>query len=222
MDFYELLGVAKNASAGDIKTAYMRLARERHPDRFRDNVEKERAQEFFKELTEAFNTLSNEKSRRSYDESLAKPVATTPAELGARSFADGQRLYQQGAVIESIEQFRAALYHLPEDARVHAALGRALLRTKEGARDGVAALEKAVQLQPRQAEWHAEIAAALLAQGMKLRARKYAEKALELAPNLPEARRAATDAGLFDPPPEKPPSNEAAGGGLFSRLRKKS
>ena len=60
-------GVARNATAADIRKAYVRLARERHPDRFTDPAEKKQAEEAFTELTAAFNALSNERSRREYD-----------------------------------------------------------------------------------------------------------------------------------------------------------
>jgi curved DNA-binding protein CbpA len=217
-DFYAILSVPPGASADEIKKAYLRLARERHPDRFQDAVEKERAQEFFKELTEAFNTLGNERSRKEYDTQLAKPQPASPAESAEAARAEGARLLEQGAVLEAIERFRIALYHAADDPRTNALLGRALLRTKEGAREGVMALEKAIAADPRP-EWHAEIASALLSQGLKLRARKYAEAALKIAPRHPEVRRVAAETGVFDVPPAPPPP--ADGGGLLGRLRRK-
>src|SRR5436190_17297726 len=77
-NYYEILGVSKTASVAEVRQAYARLARERHPDRFSDPVEQARASEFFKDLTAAFNTLSNDKGRREYDESLARPRAAPP------------------------------------------------------------------------------------------------------------------------------------------------
>jgi molecular chaperone DnaJ len=62
-DFYEVLGVGKDASADDIKKAYRRLARQYHPD-----VNKEaNAEEKFKEAKEAYDVLSDDQKRAQYD-----------------------------------------------------------------------------------------------------------------------------------------------------------
>jgi molecular chaperone DnaJ len=64
-DYYKALGVAKNASQADIKKAYRKLARELHPDANPDNA---KAEERFKEVSEAYDVLSNETRRKEYDE----------------------------------------------------------------------------------------------------------------------------------------------------------
>ncbi len=63
-DFYELLGVSREASAEDIRKAYRRLAREYHPD---VNGGDETATERFKEINRAYEVLSNEDKRQRYD-----------------------------------------------------------------------------------------------------------------------------------------------------------
>ena len=65
-DYYEVLGVKKDASQDEIKKAYRKLAREHHPDVSKD--EKEVAEEKFKEVSEAYEVLSNEDTRHRYDQ----------------------------------------------------------------------------------------------------------------------------------------------------------
>lgn len=64
-DFYKVLGVSKDASADEIKKAYRTLARTHHPDKNPDNAA---AEARFKEVSEAYDVLSDPKSRAEYDE----------------------------------------------------------------------------------------------------------------------------------------------------------
>lgn len=63
-DYYEVLGVDKNASIADIKKTYRQLAKKYHPDR---NPDDKKAEEKFKEINEAFEVLGNEEKRKKYD-----------------------------------------------------------------------------------------------------------------------------------------------------------
>jgi curved DNA-binding protein len=64
-DLYDILGVSRSASAEEIKKAYRRLAKQYHPD---VNPGNKPAEEKFKEVTAAFEVLSDEKRRKLYDE----------------------------------------------------------------------------------------------------------------------------------------------------------
>lgn len=63
-DFYEVLGVSRNATPEEIKKAYRQMARKHHPDVARDD---ENAAEKFKEINDAYEILSDEQKRAAYD-----------------------------------------------------------------------------------------------------------------------------------------------------------
>ena len=65
-DYYETLGVGKNATDEELKKAYRKLAKQYHPDA---NVEnKKQAEEKFKEVSEAYEILSDKQKRQMYDQ----------------------------------------------------------------------------------------------------------------------------------------------------------
>lgn len=64
-DFYDVLGVSRQADQAEIKSAYRKLAIKYHPDKNPDNKE---AEEKFKEAAEAYETLSNPEKRQRYDQ----------------------------------------------------------------------------------------------------------------------------------------------------------
>jgi molecular chaperone DnaJ len=66
-DYYETLGVDRNASDEDLKKAYRKLARQYHPDLHAGDQQKKTAEEKFKEVNEAYEVLSDQDKRRRYD-----------------------------------------------------------------------------------------------------------------------------------------------------------
>ncbi|WP_019632054.1 molecular chaperone DnaJ [Actinomadura atramentaria] len=92
-DYYKVLGVAKTASQDEIKKAYRKLARQYHPDANRNDSD---AEEKFKEVSEAYDVLSDEKRRKEYDAVRAMPGGMRGGQQGGFGFDFGDLFGQQG------------------------------------------------------------------------------------------------------------------------------
>ena len=87
-DYYEVLGVNRDASEEDIKKSYRKLAMKWHPDRNPDNP---KAEDHFKEAKEAYEILSDSQKRAAYDQfghAGVDPAAAAGAGAGFGNFAD--------------------------------------------------------------------------------------------------------------------------------------
>jgi curved DNA-binding protein CbpA len=213
-DYYEVLGVPRSATASDVRKAYARIARDRHPDRFSDPAEKERAQEFFKEATAAFNTLSNERSRRDYDAELAKPKLTTPEEQAAAAVAEAQEVLKAGNLGGAIDRVRQAVYLQPQETKYRLGLARLLAKHPQTAREGIQVLEELTRQDPRNAAAFFDLALAYQAQGLALRARKAAEAAVAIDPGNHALQTLLASLRPTDPEP-------GGGSGLGGFLKRK-
>ncbi len=83
-DYYALLKIRRDATQEEVKRAYRRLARELHPDVNPDPETQER----FKEITQAYEVLSDTEKRRMYDMGV-DPFAPTGTGAGAGPFGGG-------------------------------------------------------------------------------------------------------------------------------------
>src|SRR6478609_11911603 len=94
-DYYGTLGVKKAATAEDIRKAFRKLARKYHPD---VNPNDKKAEEKFKEISEANDILSDDKKRKVYDQLgfYSDQIAPAQAEAAARA-GHGRRRNGTGA-----------------------------------------------------------------------------------------------------------------------------
>ncbi|GAA2083675.1 molecular chaperone DnaJ [Kitasatospora saccharophila] len=94
-DYYKVLGVPKDATAAEIKKTYRKLAREFHPDANKGDA---KAEERFKDISEAYDVLSDEKRRKEYDEarSLFAGGGFRPGGAGAAGGFDFGDLFNGG------------------------------------------------------------------------------------------------------------------------------
>ena len=74
-DYYEILGIDRSADASTIKKAYRKLAKKYHPDSNPNNAE---AAEKFKDVTEAYEILSDPEKKKLYDQYYSETVNSLP------------------------------------------------------------------------------------------------------------------------------------------------
>jgi len=192
LDHYEILGLAPDARDSAVKKAYFGLAKRLHPDAVSraglESLHRE-ANEVFAHIAQAYQTLSNPKRRKAYDESRS---STGPA-ADVNRIAQAETLYRKGEVMLRVGNFAGALDFLrpcveiwPEEADYQGGLGWALYKKPKpdvaGAREH---LEKANALKR-------DDPVLLFRLGMVLRKQGESERAQELldrAKSLEKAKR---------------------------------
>jgi molecular chaperone DnaJ len=97
-DYYQVLGVPKNASASEIRKAYRKLAQKNHPDA---NPGDKEAEERFKEISAAYDVLGDDEKRKSYDR--VRDMATSGfGGFPGGGFPGGQRVRVEGFGVEDL------------------------------------------------------------------------------------------------------------------------
>src|SRR5919112_4686908 len=90
-DFYDTLGVSRDVSADDMQRAYRKLARTYHPDVNKDPGAEER----FKDISEAYDVLSDPDHRRRYD-AFGPEFRQVPPDVDPRTWAQAQARARAG------------------------------------------------------------------------------------------------------------------------------
>jgi curved DNA-binding protein CbpA len=186
LDLYQVLGVSSSAQADDIRRAYYALAQRFHPDRFRNEQSKPRAEKVFGRITEAYATLSNPESRRRYEEEEAgraparadsRPADTS--DLARQNFRTGREHLDHGHLAEALGFLLNACQQDPTRAEYFELLGITQSRNPRMRKDAEASLLKAIALDPASASAHAHLGALYERTGAVDRAREMYRKALE-------------------------------------------
>ncbi|MCI5065886.1 DnaJ domain-containing protein [bacterium] len=109
-NYYEILGIEKDASTEQIREAYREIARVYHPDsNFYDEILDEalppEAMDKFKEITSAYNTLVNEEKRKLYDETLPPELTTWESGEESVSHSDWVKKKVRSSGVYAMGQF---------------------------------------------------------------------------------------------------------------------
>jgi curved DNA-binding protein CbpA len=214
-DYYNLLGVTTKADMPQIKTAYYKLARKFHPDRYyglEDPIIKEKIDIIFSTINVAYETLKNSKSRHQYDSSPLHDrrinVSTSPTETFQASpesvakvaedyYQRAQKAYSSRNFFEAVQFLRSATQISPTVAKYWRQLGIALSKNDQWRKEAEDSFQRAVDLEPQNPENHLYLAFLYRNSDLKLRAKRCFLKVLELDPKNEVARAqvAEIDAG---------------------------
>jgi DnaJ-class molecular chaperone len=192
VDYYAMLGVARDASEVEIRERFRTLAREAHPDRFPAEKRAE-AEAKFQELAEAVNLLTHAERRKAYDfeRSMAPvgPVLTEEDAVIQNYLTQGIAAFQEKQFAEAAGNFHLAVTRNPKDARAQHYLGLAAARSGD-VRTAVRAMEAAMALEPQNVRVLKDAGAVFRQAGLLMKAEKAFSEAIRWDPSAADARRA--------------------------------
>jgi len=239
---FEVLGIPRASGEAEVKEAYFRLARRFHPDAhhaaslgdLRDKLE-----QVFIHLGEAYEVLRDPKRRAEYEERLGRSqprprepaaAATAPeagppapppdpedeARLAEEAIRRAERLYEKGQYFDAIQLLQPAIEaakpKMKQRGRI--ALARCYLTKSKLGKDAEETLLAVTKEDPQNVDAHALLAGLYRDRGLRTRATAMYRRVLELNPEHEEAAQFLAGAAPSPPPPEE-------GGGLLGRLFRK-
>ncbi len=187
MNYYDILGVSRNATTEEITAAFKKLVRDLHPDRYNSEEEKREAEKKFKEVTQAFNVLKDPVKRREYDKQLQESSSGgSKSESTVNSndlFKKGLVFYRKGDYENAESFFQGAINRgmSTADAYFHLALSQMHLPRRN--KKVVENLENAISLDPLNAKYRLALADFYLEKGVKTKAIHHYKRVLKLEPN---------------------------------------
>jgi curved DNA-binding protein CbpA len=209
MNPYQLLGIHMNAEHDQIRTAYRKMVKEYHPDRFRQIGDEELlsvVQTNFLKISDAFRVLSSPLDRKSLDEKLKenkKPVSRqqpaaprlSPKEEGEKHFNDAMVQFKKENYERAIALLRSAMYRDNTNAKYIATLALVLSHDDQKLLEARGHIMKAIEREPTNGEFHAILGEIYQRGGLNTKAKHSFDKALQLDAGNQRAREGLKNLG---------------------------
>ena len=197
-NYYEMLGVARAATASELKRAYFTHAMLYHPDRhFKPEMSdmKEKLEMLFSSIHDAYETLSDQVKRDTYDLALARELTKSNAageasqnaaaskDNAENQYDEGMKRMKEGNFWGAEEAFRWALHLDPKNAEYSFRRAQALSRIPRRGHDAEESYTKAIKMAPGKTEYYMELGNFYERLGLKTKALNAYQNALRLEPN---------------------------------------
>src|SRR3972149_4551141 len=196
---FDILGVSQSANSDEIKRAYFKLAKEYHPDKYHNSIQDARtvASEIFTLINTAYNTLSDEKNRRIYEESL-KTGKRLDVTQDAANIMSAELQFQKGKIALTRKDYKGAkdafewaLKLNPDEGEYKAYLGWTLFNLSPKDRDEMRRakeiIQEALSSNPNQDRAYYFLGVIYRVEGKLDDAENSFKKAIKRNPNIPEA-----------------------------------
>lgn len=192
-NYYQLLGVERDASEAVIRNRFRVLAREAHPDRFTDPEKKRSAEATFQILTEAVNVLTNEARRKIHDFDLDRKSDAgvhDPQSVAKVYLAKGVKAYKEGKFPDALMLFDMSVKHYDQDSKAFHYLAMACLKViPVNVRRGTEAIASAIRLESHNGAIQRDAGKLYAAAGLVAKAERHFEEALKWMPEDAETLR---------------------------------
>jgi tetratricopeptide (TPR) repeat protein len=194
-NYYQILGVSKNASEDEIKKAYFQLAQKFHPDRFDRTVppqQKAQIEDIFDKITKAYRTLTSKPQRQEYD----IRGASSPPDTGKDIAKKADTKFRQAKTLYTMGRYEDAVILLEEAVRLNKNKGDYFLllamtevKIPSFRKKAEEHFLKATELEPWNPEAYVGLGLLYKQEGMLTKATRLLQKALEVDSSHEVARR---------------------------------
>ena len=193
-NYYEILGVSRVATEEEIKKAYFGLARKYHPDRFPEGFANEGLiNEVFDLITTAYRTLIDPEKRKRYEAQItegSQDSAEDQAKKAEIKYRQGRTLFQKEMYEEAVIFLEEAIRLRKNKADYYLLLAMAEAKLPAFKKKAEEDYLKAIEIEPWNPEAYFGLGLLYLDEGLKIRAKKYISKAVEIDPDHQQARAA--------------------------------